>query len=120
MFQLTVDEFENLRFQIGTSSSEAYGGRRYLPYVFTEHGVTMLSAVLRSPIAVKVNIEVVRAFIRLRQVLSEHKDLEARVTALEKKYDSQFKAVFEAIRQLLKEPVETAPKRKIGLGWRRE
>jgi len=106
MFRLTREEAANLRFQSGTSS---WGGRRYLPCVFTEQGVAMLSSVLRSPRAVAVNIEIMRAFVRLRQLLNTHKDLARRLDELEKKYDSQFRVVFEAIRQLMAPP---EPKRR--------
>ena len=112
MFQLTKEEFENLKCQIGTSS---WGGRRTLPYAFTEHGVAMLSSVLNSPRAVQVNIEIVRAFVRLRQVLASHKDLARKFAALEAKYDSQFKAVFDAIRQLMNPPPD--PRRR-SIGFR--
>jgi hypothetical protein len=108
MFQLERQEAENLRSQFVTSSS-GYGGRRYLPYAFTEQGVAMLSSVLRSPRAVKVNIEIMRAFVRLRQLLESHADLKRKLEDLEKKYDEQFKVVFDAIRQLMTPPV---PKRK--------
>src|SRR5439155_11455021 len=101
MFQLTAKEFANLRFQIGTSS---WGGRRYRPYAFTEQGVAMLSSVLNSDRAVRVNIEIMRAFVRLRQLLSSHADLARKLEALEKKYDSQFKVVFDAIRQMMEPP----------------
>jgi ORF6N domain len=93
MFQLTSDEFEALRSQIATSS---WGGRRYLPYAFTEQGVAMLSSVLRSKRAVAVNIEIMRAFVRLRQMLASNAQLARRLDALEKKYDAQFKVVFDA------------------------
>jgi ORF6N domain-containing protein len=84
MFQLTKEELEALRFQIETSKGdEGRGGRRYLPYVFTEHGIAMLSSVLRSERAVQMNIMIVRAFIRLRDMLLTHKDLAARIEALE-------------------------------------
>jgi hypothetical protein len=95
-----------LRRQFGTSSS---GGRRYLPYAFTEQGVAMLSSVSRSKRAMKVNVEIMRAFVRLRQILSEHRDLARKLEALEKKYDAQFKVVFDAIKQLMAPPAE--PKR---------
>jgi len=111
MFQLTTEEAENLRFQIGTSS-RIHGGRRYLPYTFTEQGVAMRSSILNSTRAVQVNIEIMRAFVRLRQMLSTHKDLERKLIALEKKYDEQFKVVFDAIRALMA-PTQK-PKRKIG------
>ena len=125
MFQLTDDEVgllrrhfgtsdadgeESLRSQFGTSNSR--GGRRYLPYAFTEQGVAMLSSVLRSGRAVQVNIEIMRAFVRLRQMLQTNADLARKLAVLEKKYDAQFKAVFDAIRDLMTPP-ET-PKRKIG------
>jgi len=104
MFQLDRQEFDHLRSQIVTSSS-GRGGRRYRPYVFTEQGVAMLSSVLRSKRAVQVNIEIMRAFVRLRAMLGAHADLARKVAALERKYDRQFRAVFEAIRALM-EPSE--------------
>jgi len=110
MFQLTPEEFEHLRRQIGTSSQ--WGGRRYPPYAFTEHGVAMLSSVLRSKRAVQVNIEIVRAFTRLRNILSSHKELARKVEELEKKYDSQFKVVFDALRALMEPPIKK--KRLVG------
>ncbi len=111
MFQLTKQEFDNLRSQTVTSSS-GWGGRRYPPYAFTEQGVAMLSSVLRSPRAVQVNIEIMRAFVRLREMLASYRDLARRLKELEQRYDAQFKAVFDAIRQLMAPPV--APKRRIG------
>jgi phage regulator Rha-like protein len=90
-----------LRFQIETSKTGGRGGRRYLPFVFTEHGVTMLASVLNSDRAIQVNVAVVRAFVRLREMLDNHKDLARKINQLEKKYDDQFKAVFIAIRQLM-------------------
>ena len=107
MIQLNKEEFENLRFQFGTSSR--WGGRRYLPYAFTEQGVAMLSSVLNSDRAIKVNIEIMRAFVSLRQMLASNKELAKRFDELEKKYDSQFRVVFDAIRQLMIPP---EPKRK--------
>ena len=111
MFQLTAEEAENLRFQIGTSKKQR-GGRRYLPYAFTEQGVAMLSGVLNSPRAVKVNVEIMRAFVRLRQLMATHTDLARKLTALEQKYDKQFKVVFDAIRALMSPPAK--PRKKIG------
>jgi hypothetical protein len=111
MFQLTTEEAENLRFRFGTSR-RTHGGRRYLPYAFTEQGVAMLSGILNSPRAVQVNIEIMRTFVRLRQMLSAHKDLEQKLNALERKYDKQFKIVFDAIRALMAPPEK--PKKKIG------
>jgi len=103
MLQLTEDEWANLRSQIGISSS--WGGRRYAPDAFTEQGVAMLSGVLRSEQAVLVNIEIMRAFVRLREILATHHELAKKLNNLERKYDSQFKAVFDAIRQLMEPPV---------------
>ena len=102
MFQLSQEEFAILRSQFVTSSD--WGGRRYPPYAFTEQGVAMLSSVLRSQRAIQVNIEIMRAFIRLRQMLASHVELARKLDALEKKYDAQFKQVFEAIRQLMAPP----------------
>jgi phage regulator Rha-like protein len=100
MFQLTSEEVANLRSQTGISSS-SHGGRRYAPYAFTEHGVTMLAAVLQSPRAVQVSIEVVRAFVRLRAMLAGNVELARKLATLEKKYDAEFKVVFDAIRELM-------------------
>ena len=115
MFTLTAEEHANLRRQFGTSRRD-WGGRRYPPYAFTEHGVAMLSAVLRAPRAIEVSIEIVRAFVRLREMLSTHADLARKLAALEKKYDAQFRVVFDAIRDLMTPPEK--PKREIG--FRRE
>jgi hypothetical protein len=112
MFQLTKGETENLRLQFATSSS-GYGGRRYLPYVFTEQGVAMLSTVLKSGRAIAVNIAIMRTFVRLRQILASHKELAERLTAMEKTYDKQFKVVFDILKQLMEPPPER-PKRPIG------
>ena len=115
MFQLTDTEFGNLKSQFVTSS---WGGmRRATPYAFTEQGVAMLSSVLMSKRAVAVNIEIMRAFVRLRQLLSTHVDLARKLASLEKKYDAQFKVVFDAIRQLMIPP-ETKRK-KIGFDLER-
>lgn len=111
MFQLTEDEFEDLRSQNVTSS---WGGRRYLPYVFTEQGVAMLSSVLNSKQAVQVNIEIMRAFVSLRQLTESHKELRQKLRSLEKKYDKQFKVIFEAIHQLMTQP---APSKKRSIGF---
>jgi hypothetical protein len=110
MFQLTRKEFDNLKYQIGTSS---WGGaRRALPYAFTEQGVAMLSSVLRSKKAILVNIEIVRAFVRLRQILATHKDLARKLDTLEKRVGAQdvkIQAVFDAIRELMKAPEKPMP-----------
>jgi hypothetical protein len=101
-FQLTPQEFDNLRCQFGISSS--WGGRRHPPYAFTEQGVAMLSSVLRSKRAAQVNVEIMRAFVRLRRILAENAGLARRLDELEKKYDVQFKVVFDTIRQLMLPP----------------
>jgi hypothetical protein len=100
MFRLTPEEAVRLRSQIVTSNV-GRGGRRYLPYAFNEHGVAMLSSVLRSPRAVQANIAIIRAFVRLRGLLASNESLARKLDALEKKYDAQFKVVFDAIRQLM-------------------
>jgi hypothetical protein len=110
MFQLTNREFANLKSQIVTSS---WGGiRRAMPYAFTEQGVAMLSGILNSPRAIRVNIEIMRAFVRLRQMLISNAELARKLNALEKKYDAQFKVVFDAIRELMTPPDK--PRRRIG------
>jgi len=113
MYQLNMQEVTNLRSQIATSS---WGGRRYLPYVFTEQGVAMLSSVLNSERAIQVNILIMRAFTKLREILLTHKELAIKIETLEKKYDEHdqtIKAIFEAIKQLL-EPSPAKEKRIIG------
>jgi len=111
MFQLTEEEAASLRFQIGMSKPKGRGGRRYLPYVFTEQGVAMLSSVLRSGRAVRVNITIMRAFVRLREMIASHKDLAKQLNDLERKYDAKFKIVFDAIRELM---APDKPKQRIG------
>ena len=108
MFQLTWSEWQNLISQ--TVISSVHGGRRRLPYAFTEQGVAMLSSVLRSSRAVAVNVQIMRAFVELRRVLESTAGLSRRLDALERKYDSRFQGVFDAIRQLMA-PVTTARKR---------
>jgi len=112
MFRLTEDEARALRFQIGISKATGRGGRRHLPYAFTEQGVAMLSSVLRSPRAIQVNIAIMRAFVRLRQMLAANKKLAGRLDELEKKYDVQFRVVFDAIRELMEPPAK--PRKQIG------
>jgi len=104
MFQLTVEEADVLRCQIGTSK-KGRGGRRYFPYVFTEQGVAMLSSVLNSERSILVNIEIMRAFVKLRQMLASNAELSRQLAELESKYDKQFKVVFDAIRQLMARPI---------------
>jgi hypothetical protein len=107
MFQLSIAEAELMRSQNVTASKRNI---RYRPYAFTEQGVAMLSSVLRSPRAVQVNIEIMRAFVRLRQLLSSHAELARKLHELEKKYDKQFAIVFEAIRKLMQPPQPNQPK----------
>ena len=104
MFQLSKEEAEFLRFQIGMSKIEGRGGRRYFPYAFTEQGVAMLSSVLKSERAIHVNIAIMRAFVKLREFLSTHKDLARKLSELERKigkHDMEIKAVFNAIHKLM-------------------
>lgn len=111
MFQLSAGEFADLKSQIVTSS---WGGaRRAAPYAFTEQGVAMLSSVLHSTRAVMVNIEIMRAFVRLRRMLASNSDLARKLAALERKYDSQFKVVFDALRELMSLP---GPRKKRSIG----
>ena len=111
MLQLEPQELTNLMFQFGTSSY-GHGGRRKPAYAFTEQGVAMLSSVLHSPRAVSVNIEIMRAFVRIRQWLASNVELAHKLAELEKKYDVQFKAVFDAIRELMRPPEPT--RKRIG------
>ena len=112
MFQLTTEEAELLRSQTVTLDGGRGKHRKYLPYVFTEQGVAMLSSVLRSVRAVQVNIEIMRAFVRLRSILASHALLARRLETIERRYDGQFKVVFDAIRKLMAAP--DAPCRRIG------
>lgn len=116
MFQLTSDEANSLRSQIVISKA-GRGGVRYAPYAFTEQGVAMLSSVLRSERAIEVNIAIMRAFVRLRELLSTHKELARKLESQERKlgeHDEKFRVVFEAIRQLMTPPPEPVKKRHIG------
>jgi len=115
MFQLSDGEFRNLKSQFVTSS---WGGlRRAAPYAFTEQGVAMLSSVLRSKRAVQVNINIMRAFVRLREMMAGHQNLAKKLAELERKYDAQFKVVFDAIRNLMEPPATTKQKQ---IGFRTE
>ena len=113
MFQLTRAEFNNLKSQFVTSS---WGGlRRATPYAFTQEGVAMLSSVLRSPRAIQVNIAIMRAFVRLREMLAGHKVLARKLDAMERKYDARFRVVFTELRKLMEPPAERA---KPSIGFR--
>ncbi len=133
MFQLTNKEAETLRSQFAISNEEesersqvvagfrsqivtskGRGGRRYKPYVFTEQGIAMLSSVLNSERAISVNIEIMRTFVRLHQMISSHAELRRKLDALESKYDVQFRIVFDAIRELMAAPI---PKSKQRIGF---
>jgi hypothetical protein len=113
MFQLTAEEAEALRFQFGTLKRGQHF--KYLPFVFTQEGVAMLSSVLRSPRAVQVNIAIMRVFVRLRETLALHKDLAHKLSQLERKiegHDASIRTLFDAIRQLMTPPGK--PRREIG------
>ena len=112
MFQVSADEFQRLRSQSVTSNAPGRGGRRYAPYAFTEQGVAMLSTVLNSPRAIAVNIEIMRAFVRLRLILASNKELARRLDRLDAKTDAKYTTDFEAIRQLMAPP--EPKKRPIG------
>lgn len=112
MFQLSEIEGESLRSQFVTSN-KTRGGRRYLPYVFTEHGALMLGNILNSETAIETSIQVVRSFMRLREMVISHSELSKKLSSLETKYDSQFKVVFDAIQKLMVEP--EVPQKKIGI-----
>jgi hypothetical protein len=107
-FELSMDEARSLKSEAAAS----WGGRRYPPYAFTEQGVAMLSSVLRSPRAIDVNVEIMRAFVRLRQLLQGNAELARKLEALEARYDDQFRVVFDAIRELMTPP--DTPKKRIG------
>ncbi len=110
MFQLTTREWSALRSQ--TVISKGRGGRRYPPFAFTEQGVAMLSSILRSPRAILVNIEIMRAFVRLRQLIASSETLAKRLEGMEQRYDHQFREVFDLIRRLMETPV--GKRRRIG------
>ncbi len=110
MFKLSDREFDNLISQIGISS---WGGTRKKPQVFTEHGILMLSSILNSKRAIQVNIQIMRTFTKIREFILNHKDLQKKIEDLERKYDAQFRAVFETIKEL-EEPIKQKRKRKIG------
>jgi hypothetical protein len=114
MLQLTTEEAARLRSQRVTLKSGRGEHRKYRPYAFTEQGVAMLSSVLRSDRAIHVNIEIVRAFVWLREILASHTELARKLAALENKYDAQFKVVFDAIRELMTPP---APKKSRSIGF---
>ena len=121
MFQLTQEEVENLRSQFVTSSSDlksqiaissSHGGRRTLPYAFTEQGVAMLSSVLRSQRAVEVNIAIMRTFVQLRSLMQSNKLLAEKIEKLEEKYDQNFQIIFDAIKQLIS--ADSIPTKELG------
>jgi hypothetical protein len=111
MFELTSDELQNWRSQFVTSNPERMG-LRHLPMAFTEQGVAMLSSVLRSQRAIQANIQIMRAFTQLRLMLAGYEELKNKIDSMEKKYDKNFRVVFEAIRQLIE--IEARPRREIG------
>lgn len=115
MFKLDKSEEKNLKSQFVTSSF-SYGGRRKPIFAFTEQGIAMLSSVLRSERAILVNIQIMRAFTKLRQMLASHKEIKEKIEQLEKKYDGQFRVIFKTIQQIITE--EEKPKRKLGFDVR--
>lgn len=116
MFLLTNKEVTDLRCQFGTSS---WGGSRYLPYAFSEHGILMLSSILKSPRAEQVNIHIMRAFVKQREFLMSQKDFRIRLDELEKKYDAQFQVVFKALKKILDEKPGQGPPKRFDLDLRR-
>ena len=116
MFRLTDEEYHSLRSQIVTLEKGRGKYRKYLPFVFTEQGVAMLSSVLNSDHAIQVNVEIMRAFIRIRALMIGNTELAKKLVELERKYDVQFKVVFNAIQQLLS-PTLSSQRRKIGFRW---
>jgi hypothetical protein len=117
MFRLTVKEARALRSQIATLDGGRGRHRKYAPYAFTEHGVVMLASVLNSDVAIRVSLQIVRAFVRLRAAIAAHTELARKLEQLERKYDGQFTVVFEAIRRLMA-PGSSKPKRVIGFRTR--
>jgi hypothetical protein len=115
MFQLNKREFQNLMFQIGTSS---WGGTRKLPLAFTEQGVAMLSSVLNSKKAIQVNIQIIRTFYKLREMVVSNKELNKRIDDLERKYDKRFRVIFENIKLMIQE--DAKPKVEIGFRERKK
>lgn len=109
MFQLANKKYKNLRYHFGTSS---WGGRRYLPYAFTEQGVAMLSSVLNSDKAILINIQIIKTFVKMREMVISNKELRQRLEEMERKYDTKFQVVFTALRKIL-EPKEE-PQHQIG------
>ena len=110
MFELTDEEIDGLVSQDVIPSKQIFGGAR--PFAFTEQGIAMLSSVLNSPIAIQVNIAILRTFLKLRQLLIDHKDLAEKIEKLEQRYDEQFRIIFTALQQMLQE--ESQPRPKIG------
>ena len=113
MLRLSLREASDLICQTGISKAETRGGRRFLPYAFTEQGVAMLSSVLRSARAVRVNIAIMRAFVQLRWQLATHEELRKKIEQMERRYDAKFEIVFSAIKQMLEPPAKSKP----GIGF---
>ena len=112
MFQLSDDETKSLRLHFATSNT-GRGGRRYFPYVFTEYGAVMLSSVLNTPVAIETSVKIARAFVRLREMISTHKELAQKLQELDRKtqgHDVHIRNIFSAIRQLMAGPKRSTPK----------
>lgn len=125
MFQLTSGELDSLRSQFVTLNTRKRGHNiKYLPFAFTQEGVAMLSSVLRSPRAVQANIAIMRTFVKLRELMISHSDLSQKIESLERKYDAQFKVVFNSIKELInakpRELFQVSVKKKIGFGRNNE
>jgi phage regulator Rha-like protein len=115
MFELTKDEYDSLRSQSVTLKRGQHA--KYLPFVFTEHGSLMLASILKSEVAVKASLNIVRAFVKLREMLASNKELAQKIEILKQKYDKQFKVVFAAIKQLMQEP-ETGERKELGYKYK--
>ncbi|WP_245605179.1 ORF6N domain-containing protein [Niabella soli] len=119
MFRLTVAEWEKMRSQFATASGQNKRNTKVTPFAFTEHGVTMLAGVLKSEKAIKVNIAIVEAFVALKKFAFEHKDLTEKLKRIERKYNKQFKDIYEALNYLLKkDKIETAQKQRVRIGFK--
>lgn len=114
MFELTKEELKNWSSQFVSSNSSDKMGLRYPPFAFTEQGIAMLSSVLRSKRAINVNIQIMRTFTKLRQMLISNAELKEKIESIEKKYDKQFQIVFQAIKELINKDVNIKPKQRIG------
>ncbi len=115
MFQLTKEEYNSLRSQIVTLDEKGRGKHsKYLPFAFTEQGVSMLSSVLRSDVAIEISISIVRAFVQLRQLALSHSEISQKLNEIENKYDNPFKSIYDALDYLLKKETQQKERKRIG------